>query len=77
VDQIVENGVLMAMACAEHTLALENAPIGPVPGSLGLEDGKDVEKTTRILGRGSAFVIIAKVSSLDRFQAQLIWDIPA
>ena len=27
---------------------LENAPIGPVPGSLGLEDGKDVEKSTRI-----------------------------
>ncbi len=38
----------MEMACAEHTLALENAPIGPVPGSLGLEDGKDVEKSTRI-----------------------------
>jgi hypothetical protein len=43
-----KTGFLMEMACAEHTLALENAPIGPVPGSLGLEDGKDVEKSTRI-----------------------------
>jgi hypothetical protein len=39
----------METACGEHRLTLENAPIGPVPGSLGLEDGKDVEKkTTRI-----------------------------
>lgn len=57
---------------------LEKAPIGPVPGSLGLEDGKDVEKSTRIrLGaRGGDVVIIAKVASLDRFQAQPIWQIP-
>ena len=27
---------------------LENAPMGTVPGSLGLEDGKDVEKSTRM-----------------------------
>ena len=39
----------METACGEHTLALENAPIGPVLGSLGLEDGEDVEKSTRIL----------------------------
>ncbi len=71
-----KTGFLMEMACAEHTLALENAPIGPVPGSLGLEDGKDVDKSTPISLWGGGVVTIAKVSSLDRFQAQPIWEIP-
>ena len=43
-----KTGFLIETACAEHTLAAENAPIGTVPGSLGLEDGKDVEKSTRM-----------------------------
>ena len=55
---------------------LENAPIGPVPGLLGLEDGKNVEKSTHIWLGEKVVVITAKVASLDRFQAQPIWEIP-
>ena len=65
----------METACGEHRLTLENAPIGPVPGSLGLEDGKDVEKNHTHSGQG-VVIIIAKVSSLDRCQVQPISDIP-
>ena len=45
----------METACGEHRLTLENAPIGPVPGSLGLEDGKDVEKKPHAFGSGSGY----------------------
>ena len=45
----MENGVPHGEWSAQNRRwPLENAPIGPVPGSLGLEDGKDVEKSTRI-----------------------------
>jgi len=48
VDQIVKTGFLMEMVCAEHTLAAGKRSDWPVLGSLGLEDGKNVEKSTHI-----------------------------
>lgn len=59
---------------------LENAPVAPVPGSqrglLGLEHGK-MSKSSHALdtgGGGGGVVIMARIASLDRFQAQLKWE---
>ena len=51
---MVENGVPHEMVCAEHTLT--DGKRSDWPRSLGLEDGKGVEKSTHI-GLGEVVVL--------------------
>ncbi|MDF1743896.1 MAG: hypothetical protein P1V19_09375 [Gimesia sp.] len=67
----------METICAEHTLTYGKRSNWPLPGSLGLEDGKNVNKYIHVSLWGGGGVTISKVASLDRFQAQPRWEIPA